>query len=1719
MYSSKYIEQDDQLECYQKELRKVKRKAHPFILIYMIFKGLFIILISFQLNTKLTLFKFFMIVTYVFNIRRIIIEICSLCTEFQMMELAELRLRYFFLTFLTNKKWRLSEDSHSQFTQAYTEKLEKIDLAQNKAYYETFLKKMEERLLQINRVYWGMNTFPLLFWLIFLSTLNYLIPDSSFIERFKLDWIFGLEPKTWSDWSIFSIELFQIHGVLISLYLEYMLLSFYLDCRNELVDMDSASIQDLLKVMTIKFRCMVDLRENNIKSDRQSHQLDLIFKKYLRALKWNPAVRDRTIENSTLPLSKRNSASSIRNDAKNSISIKPMEVISEEETSEVDEMKTDKIEKDQDSPQPEPVEVDSEEMESEESEEEEEEEDVADLVLPDKISKSKKPSKRFSVLKPVEDEEDDYETELKKFEEEENLQKFNFSKKNTLEGSQIDGLKKLVSRTITNSSKDHSVSYMTEMTTKEEMLILMFKNRYRYLFSKSLTAMQYAISRIVWIPLFYPLVSSINVLTICFFILFMVKTKARVRIFIEEARDNVNMVIYYLMSMWLQAFFHQQLYELRQADSSEHATFYRTFIDDPAMSALKDFILPVNRDTLTICFYWYFIICVSIACLPFFLWFTTLSLFRHYSHKTDTYHYYLLDSVRRRNLVIDYVKWKKSSWHFINFYYKTALTNPVEVFAMIIMVLFVLDWCSMFIPLLFMTMVIILMEHFRSDHIDNEASRQFNLSRQKRILELYRTVFWITMYFRHGIDFLGRLGFFQGYKENKEAFMENFSGTLFLLFTIATTYILSDLLVTEEFIRESFKIKTYRELKVNMASLCKAYEINENKVYYRVVQMIKKGHLDEISSNIIDSKIDFDCSAYLEEPDIKKIIESSFDKILRKNLGFWLSFKLKMTDSINSMLVKHVEKYIRQDMMILFDSFRIRNTHLIKPDEINLEDYFDDNMGFFFKLYDKVSRFYTLLAYEDEKTKKQFDTAAQAFMAENLSKLKRMPSEFPAKPLSTLGGHRASINQKKMNLKAATNVLFKAITSTTEYASTTNVDSYKVEFKKKGFIQCFYGKTKVILFNLKTSDRIFESSSFYEFSIFPIIYYLLNILNDRFDKVTAYVIILLHIFYGGLTNIIIVGLLVFTVFIEESPGRNTAWLLVYASLTLRMILKRFYFVYTDEYTAGFFLGHLTSNEDLLSIIIVVINIQALKYFSPINKACSDIENPGQAIVRMTLNDDFKAAIGRIIFPIMRKKESLNKYLCKLDLTEFEGVSPQDFRFVLVRQFIKNKLMLRDFKTNVMYQCQRLLKVLRYDYIKISSEQMDSFFFRNFSYNLRKKGGSYLTMVSCLFACIILFILMFFPTLGGIQAGVASFLFENTVTAFTVLNFTIYLSFFILHVYFDNTKTKDTAGLKDKDYKLKLIEGQFQDVTYEHAHKKPVAKLKNAVKLVQNSNNMMKQVKADFNLWTDNPLFYLFLSNIVLWIYMNISVYFWHSYHGNIKASQKEGLSQFICEPKDRIREPGESKVTQCRNYSERIESQIFYLLNTLYIILCMYQIRDGKELVISKITDYSSSFKQMFFSVYRMIPLMLEAECTFKFCATYTCLEFSDYILVKEIEQIMQKAKILQINRMETKTGKQLVRRSQIGLCCMVLSIVIGVLCLPIYIFYNDTSVNFYPIESANLTVDLYYDRKTPIMNLLSMTKLRENRILDKDLDADLIRVLSDKGVLRKYSFEQIRVA
>lgn len=263
----------------------------------------------------------------------------------------------------------------------------------------------------------------------------------------------------------------------------------------------------------------------------------------------------------------------------------------------------------------------------------------------------------------------------------------------------------------------------------------------------------------------------------------------------------------------------------------------------------------------------------------------------------------------------------------------------------------------------------------------------------------------------------------------------------------------------------------------------------------------------------------------------------------------------------------------------------------------------------------------------------------------------------------------------------------------------------------------------------------------------------------------------------------------------------------------------------------------------------------------------------------------------------------------------------------------------------------------------------------------------------------------------------------------------------------------------------------------------------------------------------NPLVYLFMFALVVWTYVNLSVFFWHPYHSNPLRSSKKGLYKFVCEennPKDNDYEGFGS--SGCKNFLQNPLSQIFYFLNIVYLTICMKQIEAGKLLQITKITHFERILELVKYKAYKVLPLVRPTQITFEYCATKTALWFKDFFLLRELEFLLQDAKIFHQKRMKKKAGTTINHRFQNLICWGVLVGVVLIFAIPLFLFYDSTNKNYYDIKASALKIQLDADDQK-ITDLYMTKTMINNKVMSQSTEED--RIILDEKILQTDSLKR----
>ena len=1626
---------------FSSDLKKITRKTNPFVVCYLVFKGLFLAVIMQKFHSNMNLIKLFMLICYLANMHSLFSKLIQLCTDMKLTKLFNLRINYFYLTFLTSKKWERPEEDQEKLMHFYTAQVEKRDLQQNKAYYEQFILRMEQILFQVNRIFWGLTFFPLLLLNCLIMTSNYFMKytDSTRIQHI-LNIGFGVSRETWEDYKQINSELINNQIIICGLILEYMLTTYYFDCRSKLQIVPE--LDKLINALETKYSLLIDFHSGKIPKEK----FDVKFAEYKDAMlyswpEWNGRKRGGTVLFNQMKI--------------NENGVLTMVQSNEEETE------------------------DNRVYKSDESDDEEEESSEEVSSLENGVGK-------------------DYSSG----EEKDTNSDKNISEK-TIEIERK-------TRLLVNEEKPYRIYYMTELITKEQMLLFLYKNKYKYYLMKTFEGFLFAFTKFATLPLLYPIIRRINIVTLGFYIVFYRHGIMIKQTFLSDTKKKINLVIAFLLLQSIHLYLHTYFYTNSTIDN-----WYKKQINGLINNQnLINMIRPIESNLYSICYYWLFVNSLGFSIVPIFVWLSTKVLFREKQKRKDVFHRYLFDENRKRNVVIDYSLWRSSSIQKINWMYKYIYLNCLESHSFIILATIIYKFKSIYLWIFFFTMGISINEHFKIEQLNSEIDKVFRDRRTKRIMRIYVYSYWLMLLVSHFMDSLGNFGFFTSFNRSRLDFLAPLEAGLPTLILMIITGLFEDLIHSENYFEKFYKMKQESNLKVMYSNLCKAYDINELKIYRRIVGMMHKKTVDEISSQVLERTDKASTIVDLSQSHCAiNMIRESFEWIIDKYLGFFVATKIRFLNLLYELIIHKSDKYRNEDILFLFHFVQTRNSKIIDHNSVNLEEYFGSDLSCFTDSFHKLQLYYSMLADGDTSKAVLYQKAFKQFINQDFTNqyeefLQKMGSKLnpvlrsenisaSRPPLIPIKSRRKHFIQSKearsvtsVDLKRAADILVSTIRSKND--SKSLLTSFKLELQKRGSQKCMFGKMRIVLYNIR-SDEILKTKGYNEVNLNTLFKFVPRVLITNSEYIVAISLVYIQIMNGGCLSFFNLGIIVFTIFIEETSGRSFWWRVLYSSYLANVVCRRTYtlfpFLENNPLLVEFFLGNLKGNYDIVAVFLVMYTIELLKKYGIGNKSAVDFENPGLAMARLTINNDFENMIHRIIKEEMKKKEQLNLFLGSKIGDSRNGITLKDFKMILIRQVIKNYTKVRLFKMKFLHYSQKLLKVLRFDYLKIGPSDLNSFFFRNFSRYLRKTGQNYdNTLSSLLFIVILIYILMVFPTLSPPKTGLASFLIKNSVTGFMVLNFSVYLTFFLLQYYFDQMKNIDTEGLCSKDYSLNLMHSFDCTKPEKDVRRKPILRLKELATKIRTLVTFTKISKNSKDDYKQNPQYYHLLCCFILWVYVNFVVFFWAPLEGNFRSEKKSGISKFLCEAEDKGTERMEMDYQECRSFTNNPYTQAFYLLNIVYLVTVMLQFKAGKPLQASKIIDFSKGpVNTILFNLYLAVPLIRETRVTLEYCSTKTSLWFSDFVLLKDLECLLQKAKIEFGNNMKSKTGKQLARWLQYTICWIAVALIMLLGAGPLYLFYNSSNASFFDIDGASLQIDLMMGKNLTIANLYSGTKLLVN--------------------------------
>ena len=218
--------------------------------------------------------------------------------------------------------------------------------------------------------------------------------------------------------------------------------------------------------------------------------------------------------------------------------------------------------------------------------------------------------------------------------------------------------------------------------------------------------------------------------------------------------------------------------------------------------------------------------------------------------------------------------------------------------------------------------------------------------------------------------------------------------------------------------------------------------------------------------------------------------------------------------------------------------------------------------------------------------------------------------------------------------------------------------------------------------------------------------------------------------------------------LRENFGKAFWWKIISIAfilmIALKLIAQTGYTFLGESAYYEFFLGDL--NQKLLMVFPTIILVELLKKHGFSRKTLSDFENPGAAIARIILNKDSNGFIDRMCDNQIKMQNFNIHHILDATVKNKKKDLIANLKLETVKFSIESHKNIKNFKDNSKHSLRTLISLMKNEVFQITPKKMKSFFFRIFSYQMRKPGKSYYWYIFSILISINLYIMICFPKL-------------------------------------------------------------------------------------------------------------------------------------------------------------------------------------------------------------------------------------------------------------------------------------------------------------------------------------------------------------------------------------
>lgn len=1234
--------------------------------------------------------------------------------------------------------------------------------------------------------------------------------------------------------------------------------------------------------------------------------------------------------------------------------------------------------------------------------------------------------------------------------------------------------------------KSEKVIYqLSELTKIKEKVVFIHLNKNKYYLSLTLMAFLVNAERLSLMWIIINVIRSASFFNIFLLALCFTLAKTKAKAFMDQRNLHLFVFCVYFIFNWM-FFRNDQLL----AGSTEEKNLYdkiRLFCGLGGKGSSKS----RPNSTLLGCFV---VVSLGYAMALFTLKFVYTRLFMIKRKKKNTFHSTTVDGY----LIISYKAWKRTNFNFMNIAFKLSHTMIVELYASIIffMCIFIKDSGIFVTLILYSTFCVALVESAKSIRIMENIGGQ-NLGGHKTVMKL--SVSWMKnlIWFMISCSQLSNITNFNHFLIPETI---PWIGVVILYIVIS----IKDLMNSDEFYKTRQKLKAESNLKTKFSALGYAYKHNEEKIFDRISAFIGKRKLNEMSKQMVMTRLD-KARIYMDynKPHVRYNLNEIYHNLQSKYFKGLRAIKHKVVYGIYDFFHSNTNHFRSMDMFVLYQLITNMNEKILKFDKtLDLKHYFNSNFRQFEKCHKETKYFYDMYRERDEKKLAQYDKNMGDLIYELNMGDEKIEEIKTVKDLNRYAWMKKrdkavyeedgeAVQKPRQGLKKCSNLLYGLIVRDQKAEGLAKFENVKLELQKTGYIMCKYGRLKVVIHSMN-SDILNKTGGLNVFNLNLVVKMGITCISSNIELTAGVVTFIILSIFGGVFNVIILGIVIFGVLVEEIYGNSFWWKFIYLLSLLKLVLKTT-LQNDNPHAIQLLFGSKKLWPDILLMVILNTVLYIQKKIGFANSNILKIESPGSAIVRLVVNRKLQTLTDRITEKKQKALEGLSLYLQKTFKNKIGDENYAALKIECTRSIVKSYLQIENSRSEILETGQLLAQRMRDDIFKCTDDKVDDFFFRNFSCYSRKLGKNYQTYIYLTLTLIVFHIFIGVSTIDtGDFDFKAIFTKGQKISSQVVITLLIYVVMIVLEKFFYSFNNSDLIGIR-KDPLITDFWREILDSKPYLLEKKPLTlkeKWRIKVRAMIVALRMAKLHSKKDKEHMKSNMFVKYIYLILLWIILHADCFFVMPIL-NLKEKNRllysQGLNHaFLCDA-----ETTNKNAAECYSYLTLVQAKIFYGLNCVFFLLSILQIRKGIMMRIPDHVDYKKIKNKLRYYLYYMIPGIREINTFIEYAAEKTTLSFTEWLLCDDMKKLMVKSQMAHNVNNSKNSGILFARKKRIMVSMGCLVALGSILLLPMMIF-SDVSIGttVYEMNSGKITMDLYVEGNKKLLNLFKTDLLLENRKL-----------------------------